>query len=60
MKLFTSVLFLLYAGCDTVNFGLTYQGQYGDYTVKRAIVGDTGTWDILIDAGGKQIIPLHR
>ncbi len=46
-------------GCETVNFGVAYQGNYGTYQVSRAVVGGHGRWDVLVTADGKRILPLH-
>jgi hypothetical protein len=51
---------LLLTGCETVSVGLSYSGAYADYTVKRSVVGQNKSWDILIDANGKQIVPFER
>lgn len=61
MKPLITAALLLYGGCETVNFGVSYQGQYGTYTATRRMdYKGPAHWDVLVSADGKRIVPFER
>jgi hypothetical protein len=59
MKYFALILYcILLTGCETVNFGLAYQGKYADYQVQRSVTNGQGAWNVNV-VGGKNIVPFR-
>jgi len=54
------LLALCLASCETVRVGVSYQGQYANYSAMRTVSGGKPSWDVLVSSDGKRIMPLHR
>jgi len=60
MKPLLATAFLMLTSCETARVGVSYQGQYANYSAVRTFANGQRSWDVLIDANGKDVVPLHR